>query len=507
VLAVAALVCALALARPGQAAEFPCVSGDIACLIRAINTANATGEENTITLEAGTYTLTAVDNTTEGPNGLPSVTSPLTIQGAGAESTVIERAASAPPFRLGYVAPAGSLTLTGLTLRGGNAGLGSGGGGGILNRGTLTVTHSILDNNVISAGQTSSGGGGLHNNGGTVVITNSTLANNAAVGGIGGGSLSTVGGAVVITDSTLAGNRGDSGGAIRNVNGTLAITNTTLANNVGVGAVGGGGIENSGTLAITNSTLAGNVGGNGGGLRNSGGIVTLQNTILARNAVRAFGRGPDCSGPVTSLGHNLLGDPTDCTIDLQASDLTEDPELGEFTDNGRPGRGYFPLLPDSPAIEAGDDAVCPETDQLGQPRVSPCDIGAVEFQTLLPEVLTVVIDIKPGRPSNRVNPASLRALPVAILTTTTAQGEPLDFDATTVDPSTVRFGATGTEAMPVNAKLADVDGDGDLDLLLHFPIPETGLQCGDTAAVLTGMTISGQAIRGADTLQTVRCDR
>src|SRR5262245_52800853 len=133
VLAVAALVCALALARPGQAAEFPCVSGDIACLIRAINTANATGEENTITLEAGPYTLTEVDNTTEGPNGLPSVTSTLTIQGAGAESTVIERAASALPFRLGYVAPAGSLTLIGLTLRGGNAGLGSDGGGGILN--------------------------------------------------------------------------------------------------------------------------------------------------------------------------------------------------------------------------------------------------------------------------------------------------------------------------------------------------------------------------------------
>src|SRR5262245_44504254 len=148
VLAVAALVCALVLARFGQAAEFPCASGDLACLITAINTANATGEENTITLEAGTYTLRVVDNTTEGPNGLPSVTSPLTIQGAGAESTVIERAASAPNFRLGYVTQAGSLTLIGLTLRGGSAGLGSGGGGGLLNRGTLTVTHSLFDNNV-----------------------------------------------------------------------------------------------------------------------------------------------------------------------------------------------------------------------------------------------------------------------------------------------------------------------------------------------------------------------
>ena len=41
------------------------------CLIAAINEANANGEANTIRLEAGTYTLTAVDNRTDGPNGLP----------------------------------------------------------------------------------------------------------------------------------------------------------------------------------------------------------------------------------------------------------------------------------------------------------------------------------------------------------------------------------------------------------------------------------------------------
>jgi hypothetical protein len=45
-----------------------------------------------------------------------------------------------------------------------------------------------------------------------------------------------------------------------------------------------------------------------------------------------------------------------------------------------PGHGHFPLLPDSPAINANADEACPETDQLGQPRVRPCDIGAIEFQ-------------------------------------------------------------------------------------------------------------------------------
>jgi hypothetical protein len=79
------LVCALTPARPGQAARFACRSGDVACLIAAINTANANGEANTITLRAGTYTLTTVDNITEGSpnerNGLPSITSTLILRG------------------------------------------------------------------------------------------------------------------------------------------------------------------------------------------------------------------------------------------------------------------------------------------------------------------------------------------------------------------------------------------------------------------------------------------
>src|SRR5687767_6143309 len=113
-------VCALILCRPVFAAEFTCASGDVACLIDAINTANINGETDTITLPAGIYTLTAVNNTTPaGPNGLPSVTSPLTITGAGATATILERAANAPFFRLVHTDVTGILALNGLTLRGG----------------------------------------------------------------------------------------------------------------------------------------------------------------------------------------------------------------------------------------------------------------------------------------------------------------------------------------------------------------------------------------------------
>ena len=82
----AAVALGLALHSPPavQAKTFQCGAGDVQCLIDAINTANANGQENTIRLAAGTYTLTAVDNgTSSDANGLPVITSPLTITGKG----------------------------------------------------------------------------------------------------------------------------------------------------------------------------------------------------------------------------------------------------------------------------------------------------------------------------------------------------------------------------------------------------------------------------------------
>jgi hypothetical protein len=111
----------------------------------------------------------------------------------------------------------------------------------------------------------------------------------------------------------------------------------------------------------------------------------LQNTILALNS------GTDCSGgPITSLGNNIIGD-NSCDISLLSTDLTGDPGLGDFVDDGTPGRGHFPLNPGSQAVDAGNSGACPATDQLGLPRVGECDIGAIEFQGQL----LVSIDVRP----------------------------------------------------------------------------------------------------------------
>lgn len=110
----------------------------------------------------------------------------------------------------------------------------------------------------------------------------------------------------------------------------------------------------------------------------------------------------------------------------------------------------------------------------------------------------VTIDIKPGSFPNSINPKSKGKIPVAILTTDS-------FDATTVDPITVLFGRTGTEAAPVHFAFEDVDGDGDADMILHFKTQETGILCWDTSASLTGKTFGGQMIEGSDSIKTVGC--
>jgi hypothetical protein len=70
---------------------------------------------------------------------------------------------------------------------------------------------------------------------------------------------------------------------------------------------------------------------------------------------------------------------------------------------------------------------------------------------------------------------------------------------------TVRFGAIGTEAAPVQSALEDVDGDGVIDLILHFSTQATGIRCGDASASLTGETFTGQMIQGSDSISTVGC--
>ena len=114
---------------------------------------------------------------------------------------------------------------------------------------------------------------------------------------------------------------------------------------------------------------------------------------------------------------------------------------------------------------------------------------------------SIVIDIKPGSDPNSINLESKGVISVAILTTSVADSECIDFDAATVDGTTVQF--EGASPVHEGGHLEDVDGDGDIDWVGHFNVQSTGIEAGDTKATLTGETFDGTSIAGTDLIKVV----
>ena len=107
----------------------------------------------------------------------------------------------------------------------------------------------------------------------------------------------------------------------------------------------------------------------------------------------------------------------------------------------------------------------------------------------------IEIDIKPGSDLNPINPGSNGLIPVAILTTD-------DFNAADVDPATVTLAgaevAVRGKAEKLMARLEDIDGDGDNDLLLQVETQSEGALWESGTVALTGKTYDGQNIEGTD---------
>jgi hypothetical protein len=139
-----------------------------------------------------------------------------------------------------------------------------------------------------------------------------------------------------------------------------SIVNSTFAQNTSIGTGASSVIANVNVFADINAEML------------------LQNTILAHSSDDELVQ--DCAGIITSLGNNLIGDPSSCIITLQPSDLTGDAGLGQLLDDGTAGKAHYPLLLDSQAIDAANDAACLRKDQIGRSRQPQCDIGAIEFR-------------------------------------------------------------------------------------------------------------------------------
>ena len=263
------------------------VLGDGKCsLIEAITTANTDanfdacvrvggGAADTIMLPKGNHVLTQIDN---GVNGLPLITSPITIQGNGA---TISRKKGPTRFRL-FEITTGPVTIENVKLTGGSSPLG---GGAVFNNGgILTIANSVITGNVAAGG-----GGGVLNNYGDVTIQNSTISENTA--SYGGGLFHYQGNFTVETSSIAKNTASSDGGGIFNAAGSFTLTDSEVSGNKATNSVDeafGGGIFNYATLTVQDSLITKNVarsplyGGYGGGIANYG-TATVSHSAISLN--------------------------------------------------------------------------------------------------------------------------------------------------------------------------------------------------------------------------------
>ncbi len=308
----------------------PLDSGGQISVRSAIEALNTTpGTNDTIIVPAGHYLLTAAGGAGQGTAAALLVTDNVTIQGAGAATTLID--AQQLDRVLHVTTDTSAVVLQGLTLENGSAptnggaGLptGDGGGGGILfeafdNTHFLTLNNVVLTNNEAqgsaNVGRAADGyGGAIYQYGGTIVLNDSTVANNKAYGGASGyggngegGGIFTLFGQLKIQSSTISGNTARGGDSGTNGGGTgeggglddhsflggsanLIISDSTITENQALGGASqlggdgqtggtgqGGGVFSSTLARVTNSTIsfnqanggtgdAGNGAGNGGG--------------------------------------------------------------------------------------------------------------------------------------------------------------------------------------------------------------------------------------------------
>jgi hypothetical protein len=192
-------------------------------------------------------------------------------------------------------------------------------------------------------------------------------------------------GNLTIESSTIAGNNGTS--VLVEPGATATLRNTTLADSLGAGMV------DNGTARLFSSTVAFN---DSGGIFDDGSL-SLTNTIVADNR---YGDCPEGTGrprlwgePVPSVSDHSLDSDGSCNVGSLSG---KDPLLqkGLLLDGGL--TPLHSLRPGSPAIDAGDPAACPASDQRGQTRPdvpsTPCDIGADEYNQT-PPTITVPADI------------------------------------------------------------------------------------------------------------------
>jgi len=287
-----------------------------------------------------------------------------------------------------------SIALSGVKVLNNRA---EGDGAGIYTASPMTLTGAVVSGNISTVN-----GGGIYNEGNSE-ITATTISGNRAEGG--GGLFLTGSNTVAISGTTLSGNRAVGGGAISGrADVTINMVNSTISGNFGEDV--GAGLYTNGAASLRFVTIANNFTGaesdtSGSGVNvfpSEAVAVTLRNVILAGNMKGwEFATYPDpaddptlfdancgytgSSMAITSNGHNLSSDLTCTTLTETTDRINIDPKIGALADNGGPTFTHA-LLSGSPALSAALPEVGVTTDQRGQPRETPPDIGAFELDNI-----------------------------------------------------------------------------------------------------------------------------
>ncbi|MCH2115057.1 MAG: hypothetical protein MK171_09135 [Pirellulales bacterium] len=327
------------------------------------------------------------------------------------------------------------VSMSNLTIMGGDVGFEGAVGGGILNLENLTVTESTIKENASGA----EGAGILHDVG-TLRIDRSTLANNVAALDGGGLAIGSYSGAATVSNSTISGNTASvRGGGVLNFGSAARIEYSTITDN-NTSAILGSGVFNYGAsaaLEITHTIISGNINFD---------IDQLGGASL------------------TSLGHNLVGDGNAALLFTATGDLSgaafKNPQLKPLVGGGGPTPTHEPL-PTSPAINAGADpsgADVPTNDQRGalynriDSSAGVIDIGAYELQGI-----TYFVDTTADVDNGNFELGDLSLREAVLLSNTTPLRDVIDLSLLTPGAS-LQMLAQGEVGVPTDLVLTDTVG-------------------------------------------------
>jgi len=287
---------------------------------------------------------------------LPTTAAPVWIRGPGANALTIERAATAPAFRIWQVNHTRSV-IEDVTFKNGSGP--SSGGALFMTANDITVRRCAFE------GNTAPDGAALFAGGNNNSVIGCTFSGNTATND--GGALGTFSGANII-GCTFSGN--------------------TSTNDGGAISVGNTGVR------IEYCTITGNSARNGGGIHFAGTAnPTVYNSIVAGNT--ATGTGPEINGTTGTYTFTLVQNPAGSGIvNGVNNNVVGNPGLGALTNNGGFTKTHA-ITASSPAHNAGSATTTVLSGQalisefsfdqrsvgFGRNYGSAPDIGAFEVQT------------------------------------------------------------------------------------------------------------------------------